>query len=221
MDGVSHKMPPIDKTNNAKLIIHRKGTKETLSVMFNPEKYSIRKSNQFASHNIPGTNYPQIQFVSGESEILSVELLFDTYTYENSKDVRKEYTDKISGLLQIDDALHAPPVCTFAWGSHLFTGILESVERNFTMFDKDGIPVRATVSITLKQYKEQEKSKSIVDKTKRHIMKAGDTLWGMASQEYNDPAKWKLIASVNNIDDPLNISVGLELTIPPLNNDGN
>jgi len=210
-------MPPKNLLNNAKLIIHRKNYDEEIYVMFNPDRYSLRKSNQFASHSIPGTNNPHIQFVSGDAETLSVELFFDTYTYENGKDVRKEHVDKISNLLQIDEHLHAPPACTFVWGKHPFTGIVENVDRNFTMFNEQGIPVRATITLTLKQYGKQQQPKSSPDRTKRHVIKEGDSLWLIAAKEYGDASKWKIIASTNNINDPLHIEPGTQLTIPPLN----
>jgi len=211
--------PEPQKFNKAKLIIHRqdKPDKE-IQVMFNPDKYSIKKSNNFASHTIPGTNYPQIQFVSGNSETMNVELFFDTYTFEGGKDVREEYTNKISDLLDVDDKLHAPPTCTFVWGDHPFTGIIESVDRTFTMFNEQGTPVRETLTLNLKQYKEHIKIKdSSTNNTKNHTVKEGDSLWSLAEKAFGDTSKWKIIASVNNIDDPLNLKLGVELTIPPLN----
>jgi len=208
--------PGPSKSNQAKLIVHKQNDDKTIHVMFNPDKYSIRKSNTFASHNIPGTNYPQIQFVSGDSETMSVELFFDTYTYEGGKDVRKEYTDKIANLLQIDEHLHAPPVCTFLWGEYSFTGIIENLERNFTMFNEEGRPVRETMTLSLKQYKKHKQIRSSPDRTKRHTIKESDNLWLLAAKEYGDPSKWKIIASANNIDDPLSLKPGESLVIPPL-----
>ncbi len=39
----------------------------------------------------------------------------------------------------------------FAWSDVFFHGILESVESNFTMFNKRGDPIKATVDITIRQ----------------------------------------------------------------------
>ena len=76
--------------------------------MFNPQQYSINKTNQFASISIPGRSSSIIQFVKGDSETLSFELFFDTYTYENGVNVRN-YTDKLKNLMDINPKIHAPP----------------------------------------------------------------------------------------------------------------
>jgi nucleoid-associated protein YgaU len=192
--------------------------KDELKVLFNPEQYSIDKSNQFASQPIPGQDSPVIQFVRGESETLNVDLFFDTYTYHNGEDVRK-YTDKISNFLQIDADMHAPPICSFQWGDTPFSGVIEKVGKRFTMFKDDGTPVRATVSVTFRKYpdvEEQNIRTHSPDKTKRRIVKQGDTLWLFAAKEYGDPNKWRLIADANNIDNPRFLKAGMELIIPPL-----
>jgi len=211
--------PEPPKFNKAKLIIHNKDKKdEEIFVTFNPDKYSIRKSNKFASHGIAGKANPKVQFGSGESEMLSIELLFDTYTFENGEDVRTKYTDKIAKLLDNEDKQKEPPVCTFVWGEHPFTGILESLDRNFTMFNEQGTPVRETISLSLKKYEESESEKSSTENnTKSQEVKEGDSLSSIAEKEYGDPSKWKIIASANNIDDPLNLKLGIQIIIPPLN----
>ena len=125
------------------------GTK--IPVYFNPQQYTINKSNQFASIAIPGRDSSIIQFVKGESESLSFELLFDTYTYEKGRSV-KDYTDVIRNNMDINTDIHAPPICTFVWGNVSFTGIIESLNTTFTMFLRDGTPVRAKMTLSLKQY---------------------------------------------------------------------
>ena len=187
-----------------------------IPVQFNPNKYSINKSNQFASVAIPGRDSPIIQFIRGEAETLSLELFFDTYTYENSIDVRIKYTNRITQLLEIDEELHAPPVCVFEWGGHTFTGVLERADTSFTMFDTFGTPVRATVTVSFKQISETQKPKSSPDRSKIRSIKEGDSLWMIAAREYGDPLKWKEIAKANDIDDPRKLSPGTQIIIPPL-----
>ena len=61
------------------------------------------------------------------------------------------------GLMDIDSDLHAPPVCIFIWGTFIFQCIIERVTKKFTMFLPEGIPVRATLNVTLKEYREVDK----------------------------------------------------------------
>ena len=189
-----------------------------IDVLFNPAEYSIQKSNQFAETPLLGLPTPIRQFTSGEAETLTLDLFFDTY--EKSEDVRL-YTEKVAGLLNIDPDLHAPPTLKFIWGKLEFKCVLEQVTKKFTMFLADGMPVRATLSVTFKEYKtiqEQlvSRPQQSADRTKRRVVKEGESLWLIAAQEYDDPMLWRPIAKENDIDNPRFLTPGMELTIPPL-----
>lgn len=123
--------------------------------------------------------------------------------------------------MDIDSDLHAPPICLFIWGTFLFPCIIETVSKRFTMFLPDGTPVRATLTVTLKEYKEHEVqvkeiSRQSADRTKTWQVKQGDSLWLIAAKEYGDPDLWRPIAEANDIDNPRILRSGVELIIPPL-----
>lgn len=203
-----------------------------VTFLFNPKEFSVEKSNQYAEVNIPGLSSPVFQFVRGNARSVTMDLFFDTY--EEGTDVRI-FTDRITGwdagsmfsslpgsakgLMDIDSELHAPPVCLFVWGAFIFQCIIERASKRFTMFLPEGVPVRATLSVTLKEYREvDEQVKEIAfqsaDLTKRWIVKRGDSLWSIAAKEYGDPADWRLIANANNIENPRIMNPGKELVIP-------
>ena len=192
--------------------------KEEVPVLFNPTEYSMEKSNEFASVNIPGLESPMLQFSRGNLETLTMDLFFDSY--EENKDVRMDYTTKITDLLKIDPDIHAPPILRFVWGSLNFTCVLSKVSKKFTMFRSDGIPVRATLSVTFNEYRTEvsakEKPKESSDRTKTYTIKQGDSLWAIAAREYGDPASWRPIADKNRIENPRLLEIGIEITIPPL-----
>lgn len=200
--------------------------------LFNPTQFSVEKSNQFAETNIPGLSSSVLQFVRGNSRSISMDLFFDTY--EEGTDVRL-FTDRITGwdagsmlsnlpdaakgLMDIDSDLHAPPVCLFIWGAYVFQCIIERVSKRFTMFLPKGIPVRATLSVTLKEYKEvdvqvKELDLHSSDLTKRRVVTQGENLWSIAAEEYGDPAEWREIADANKINNPRLLTPGRELAIP-------
>ncbi len=200
--------------------------------LFNPKELSVEKSNQFAEVNIPGLPSPIYQFVRGNARSVTMDLFFDTY--EEGIDVRL-FTDRITGwdagsmfsklpgvakgLMDIDSELHAPPICLFIWGAFIFQCIIERVSKRFTMFLPEGIPVRATLSVTLKEYREVEVQVKDIDLlssdlTKRWVVTQGDSLWSIAAKEYGEPADWRLIAEANEIDNPRILNPGQELVIP-------
>jgi hypothetical protein len=200
--------------------------------LFNPAEFTVEKSNQFAEVNIPGLSSPIYQFVRGNARSVTLELFFDTY--EEKIDVRI-FTDRITGwdagsmfsglpdaakgLMDIDSDLHAPPICLFVWGTFIFQCIIERVSKNFTMFLPEGIPARATLNVTLKEYREvdvqvKELDLHSADLTKSWVVKQGDNLWSIAAKEYGDPTDWRLIADANHIDNPRLLNPGQELVIP-------
>lgn len=191
-----------------------------VEVLFNPPDYTMEESNQFHSTSLPGLSTPILQFVSGNTQTLTMDLFFDTYTYKKSQDVR-DYTRQITSLMEIDADLHAPPVCKFTWGRLEFKAVLERVRKQFTMFLDSGIPVRATLSVTFKEYRTiaeqlQNPARQSSDRTKRRVIQQGDTLSLIAYREYRDPARWRPIADANGIDNPRLLEVGMEIVIPPL-----
>jgi nucleoid-associated protein YgaU len=189
-------------------------------VIFNPAEYSLEKGNQFASAPLPGLSNPVFSFVNGDADTLTMELFFDTYTNKGASDVREE-TNKIARLLEIDRELHAPPPVKFVWGGLIFEAIIERLSQRFTMFREDGVPVRATLNVTFKEYrtiKDQldDNPNQSSDWTKHRIVAEQDTLNLIAAIEYGDPTVWRVIANANDIDNPRLLQPGQEIRLPPL-----
>src|SRR5262249_3850659 len=102
---------------------------------------------------------------------------------------------------------------------HGFKGVVESVRQRYTLFDPTGVPLRATLSLTLREYKPlaqqiaQLKLKS-ADHTKAHVPAAGETLAQVAYRSYADPGQWRVVAEANGVDDPLGVPAGTMLSLP-------
>lgn len=192
-----------------------------IEILYFPTEYSIEKSNTFSEVSIPGLESSYLQYVKGNPGSISLEVFYDTYE-EDGVDVRI-YTDQLTNLMNIDSELHAPPVLRFIWGidpNESFYCVLERVTRRFTMFNSDGIPVRARLSITLKEYKEglssREQKLQSPDKTHVYTVKQGDSMWMIAHREYGNSRLWRPIALANRIEHPEKLKPGTELTIPPV-----
>ena len=197
----------------------------TIDVQFNPTEYSLSKGAQIAEIPIPGIDSPILQFIRGQNEKLTLDLFFDTTAERGmgleARDVT-EYTDQIYQLVKIQSKTHAPPRIQFIWGKKLkFKGIVESVQQKFTLFNPEGVPLRATLSVTFREYKileEQLKELNLQspDHTKRVVVQHNDTLSSIAAAEYDDPGLWRPIAEANNLTNPRKIVPGMVLDIPPL-----
>jgi hypothetical protein len=212
-----------------------------LPVKFNPTEFTLSKGAQLAEVAIPGLDSPILQFVRGQAETLALDLFFDsteTGMGDSATSVTSR-TDQFYALIKIDGKTHAPPVCFFTWGSEfpgkrVYTGtgsplrngfkcVVESVRQRFTLFSPQGAPLRATLTIQLKEYKtlaEQiaEINAQSADHSHTHLVQAGETLAQIAGTTYNDPSQWRAIAAANNLSDPLDLQPATMLIVPPLSN---
>ena len=201
-------------------------TGDSVSVLFNPEEYTLAREINYAQATIPGLSAPLLQFVNGALQTLEMELLVDTLEAHTAagaqagSDVRVQ-TRKVVDLMNIDPKTHAPPIVLFAWGSLTFTCVLARATQRFIMFRQDGIPVRARLQVTFNEFRNveleaKEIKRETADFTKRHTVGQEESLSAIAYAEYDDPALWRPIAIRNGIDDPRVLETGVELAIPPL-----
>ena len=116
-----------------------------------PTEYQLQKGNNFAEIRIPGFESPPIQFVRGASEKLTAEVLVDTS--DTLADVRAAYVNELRGLMDLNRELHAPPIVRFIWDTEVFRGVLESLSVTYVLFTPDGVPLRAKLSLSLKEYR--------------------------------------------------------------------
>ncbi len=102
-----------------------------------------------------------------------------------------------------------------------FKCVLESVRQKFTLFSPEGVPLRATLTVSLREYKTlqnqlDELNLSSPDRTHVHVLQGAETLATVSNRYYETPHDWRAIASENDIDDPRRLSAGLFLNVPPL-----
>lgn len=218
---------------------YHNGDMDFFEVQFNPTEFSLDKSAQLAEITIPGLDTPLVQFVRGQAEKLTMDLFFDTTEQGMGAGATSvtTLTDKVYGLIKIEPDGHAPPVCSFLWnaafpGADLaprmgnqrrteFQCVVESVKQKFTLFSPEGVPLRATLTVTLREYKtldQQLKQLNLnsPDRTQSHVVQRGETLAAIAARHYRSPAGWRRIADENAIDDPRRVMPGTFLRVPPL-----
>ena len=203
-------------------------TNDSIECMFNPKEYTFTKSNNWSQSKTKGQNVPKLEFNGGNPTDLKVQLFFDTY--ESGEDVRKKYTNAIWQLAMVNKDKEdpktkksQPPKCEFRWGSMWsFKAVLADITQKFTLFLPDGTPVRATLDVTFRQtedegsFPKQNPTSGGMPGHRTRIVKAGETLDWIASQEYGEAKHWRYIAEVNRIDNPFQMKPGTVLQLPPL-----
>jgi nucleoid-associated protein YgaU len=216
---------PLEKAAIDVLAGSRSGKR--IKVLFNPAEYTIDRSNAFKATAVPGLSGPLLHFINGDADMLSMELFLDDYTDTPPKGLSvQQRLDDLTSLLEIDPELHAPPPVRFIWGKLAFKAVLEKMSRKITLFRPEGTPARATLTVSFKELKTlgeliREPKLQSADRSKRRLIVGSDTLWLLAAREYNDAARWRVIAESNDLDDPRDIAPGDWVTVPRLEpNDG-
>ena len=192
---------------------------DKIEVLFNPSEITM---------TIPGGEMGDHGLVATESyTTLTLNLFFDTTLKSYPPENVQNYTKKIISLTQprIGQDKKRPPRCQLIWGTIsgkdsvlLADCFLETVTKRLTHFLEDGTPVRATLDCSFKEWKDPEKQKKIqnpIDDPVR-IVKKGETLSTIATEEYGDPSLWRVIADENRLINPRKLPPGTVLTIPPL-----
>jgi hypothetical protein len=219
----------------AKALIVNTTTGARFPVMYNPEEFKLEQGNTFAEVGIPGLNAPPLQYLRGKARAVTMDLFFDTY--ETGADVRT-HTAPIVGLLDKSPQTQAPPVLLFSMGRFQFQCVLVDAGQSFTMFLRDGTPVRSTVSVRLQEYVRVEMraergvlfgsptvssavnaavdaAGSLLSGTPSiHVTLRGETLSGLAARYLGAAGRWRDIARANNMDDPFDLPPGTPVVIP-------
>ena len=234
----------------AKFVVYddSKGVKNTVIVQFNPTEYSIQRGTRTTNAN-QISNDPDVsklQSVSGDYTTLSISLYYDSYfevdgtlpsdgrerfpAFDQNKALHPETNVKVNKrliellkLIKFDYTEHEAPVVGFVWGQILhFIGKITSHTVSYTMFDRNGTPMRAKVDVTIKGEESEylknaaEYPKESPDRTKQRLLRYGDQIWMVAREEYGDVNQWKTIAEANGILNPRAISGVMRLKVPSI-----
>lgn len=221
---------------------------DTIEALFNPSEIGISRSiewkQQRAAGQGPWSGIAYQAFRASNPQSLAIELFFDTYEARSSPSLLgsvvsalkptlpfgnapeatnvKALTDQVALLAQVNQELHRPPHCKLSWGKfHIFSGVLTSINTNFTMFMPNGMPVRARVSCSFIEHVSvafavRRRELHSADVAKTRTVRRNDTLQSLAAEEYNDATQWRLIAKANGIVNPRDLQPGMVLMIPKL-----
>lgn len=198
--------------------------KQKINVQFNPSDYSTSRSVKTSGGNGVVVNGKPLQFIAEENETVKVKLTLDGFTKAGVLDPEKasdilEDTKFFTSLAAIDASLHMPPACVFSWGSFTFTGYVEQLAINYSMFASNGKPIRATVDLSLRNALDKKVAYQSPDRTKRMVLTQDTPLYMTAYEAYIDPAEWRRIAVANGIKNPRKLHLGLVLKVPPMEPD--
>src|SRR5919198_370947 len=201
--------------------------KQKITFTFNPENCTVKGGARWefpaakAAKESPPPHYGGPEHVT-----LSLNALFDDSEKSNG-DVSGDVETLLSWTRPTSETLGAGkvpwgPLLNFTWGNNKtfaqFKCVLTSVSAQYTMFLRDGTPIRAMVSLTLQQvpdnFKRQNPTSGAIHGRRAHTVAEGDSLQSIAFTEYGDPNFWRALARFNGLDDPFEMEPGTSLLIP-------
>ncbi|WP_342221503.1 hypothetical protein [Candidatus Fukatsuia endosymbiont of Tuberolachnus salignus] len=197
-------------------------TAESFEARFNPASYSLFFKNTFS-------HFEQTQYLGDTSQYLAVTLLLDgTGAVAEMglhpaprQDVQKEVKRFLKLTYDIYGKTHEARYLTLEWGRLSFDCRLYSVDVNFTLFDRDGSPLRAELAAVFIQDVDSKKRLLLEDKQSpdlSHIkwVTSSDNLPLIAYHAYNDIDYYLHLAQCNRLDNFRRLRVGSTLNLPPV-----
>jgi hypothetical protein len=113
-------------------------------VHFNPQSLQYTITNTLSN---TGSGNSTKQYTGESTGKVTFDLIYDTTG--TGEDVRL-HTVKVAQLMKPgDNEDKTPPVVEFDWGLYTFSGMVESYRENIEFFSADGVPLRASVNLTL------------------------------------------------------------------------
>ncbi len=193
-----------------------------LEFQFNPTEFEMKKDQNWHADTSMGSTTPQMTYLGGGAATLNVPMLFDST--KDGSNVRDKYVGTLETLMTPDATTKKPPSVLYKWGSFLssWEAIITGYEEKFTLFNSDGKPLRAEVSVHLTQVtpaagtgsQPAQNPTSRSQPRKTHLVLEGETLDWIAYVEYKDTARWRDIAEANDVADPLRLRPGQVLRLP-------
>lgn len=202
------------------------GAIDPFSVMVNPETISVDQAIEY----VPLPWMKTYQIFAGYSQI-GVEIpaiILDAtgaIPKENWPEGCNTVLEMIAKLEKVVYGYrgneHEPPIVSVQWGAFLYWTKLTSMDVKYTMFDGNGKPVRAEVTLKLLYYRTIEEiiaalNKSSPDLTHYVEVLAGDTLPLMCQRVYKDSSLYLQVARVNHLTNFRSLKPGTRLYFPPL-----
>lgn len=115
---------------------------------------------------------------------------------------------------------HRTPFVKVIWGDDIFTGMLVNMDITYTLFNPDGLPLRAKINASFRQQiprskQETEKELQSPDVTHSRIVKEGDNILLLTHHIYNDPAYYLEVARTNKLTNFRKLKTGKQIQFPP------
>jgi uncharacterized pyridoxamine 5'-phosphate oxidase family protein len=199
-----------------------KGTGKA-SVKINPDSYSHDHSVQYDNSTAQGAPGTTLKFKGIPPETVSFDVHFDaTGAIPNNTVAVKTQIDQFKKVcFTYNGKIHEPNYLIVSWGTLVFKCKLISMNVSYSLFKKDGTPLRAKATVKFEEAIDanmiaKEANNKSPDLTHVFTIKQGDSLPLICYEVYGDSSYYLEVAKYNNLVNFRNLKPGSELYLPPL-----
>lgn len=205
-------------------------------VQFNPESYTDATEVELApTEQAHGDVGQEAKFKAIKPKTYSFDLLMDGTGYSPAPPPAGALdgvapSTGLSVVAQIEHFkattgfsgnVHRPRYLVLVWGKLVATCVLESFSIAYKLFSPEGLPIRAVMSTTFKEHKdneqaELEKNLSSPDVQHAHVVKEGEMLPTVVHKIYGTTRHYLSVARVNGLDTVRALEAGAMLRLPPV-----
>lgn len=192
---------------------------------YNPETLQVVKTAEWSKPKLAGhKKFAEPQFLGAKGRTLTLTIVLDAVDSPD-RDVRAAVAQLTDWTTATDDNWKQyktqPSLLRLHWGgTPYFPGYLSKVDTTYTLFSAEGKPVRAKVLLVMEEVPEalapQNPTSGGVPDRRSTVLGGGDSLASVARREYGDPNLWRALAVANGVDDPMRVTPGTPLVVPPL-----
>lgn len=195
---------------------------DTFTVMFNPNTYTQKYEVEYHDRQGQGdSGSPQV-FGKIKPQEYTFDFVFDgTGVAAETIEVQDEVDKflKLAGKYSGD--IHRPMYLELFWGSLVSKCVLKSAEITYTLFKRDGFPLRAKVKATFAEdiddaLRVAKERKNSPDLTHVHVVHAGEKLPQLCYQYYRDAGRYLQVAMYNQVNNFRKLEPGQQLLFPPI-----
>jgi hypothetical protein len=205
-------------------------------VQFNPETYTDTTEIELApTEPAHGDAGQEAKFKAIKPKTFTMDLLLDGTGYSPAPPPAGALdavapSSGLSVVAQIEHFkattgfsgnVHRPRYLMLVWGKLIVTCVIESFSIAYKLFTAEGLPLRATISASFKEHKdnlqaELEKNLASPDIQHAHVVLENELLPTVVNGVYKTPLHYIAVAAANDLDTVRRIEPGATLILPPL-----
>ncbi|MEM7369916.1 MAG: hypothetical protein AAF587_15025 [Bacteroidota bacterium] len=189
-------------------------------VQFNPESYSLSDRFNYDSSQAMGRTGSSNRFNNIAPKEFSFEFMVDGTGATGERINVQDNIDQFKNTIGFNGSIHRPNILFVVWGTFKAICVATSANYNFTLFKSDGTPLRAKVSVRLREYTPAvvellQNQLQSPDLSEIRTIKEGDKLPLMCFHVYGNSRRYLEVARANGLTSCRRLQAGEELDFPP------